>query len=145
MKKTIFFSILIIMLCFIITGCKKENNKKEKLVENIDYTVRRYNGSYLDLSERGYYIDTLNEPDAPYLYIICMGRKYTGGYSLKIKEVYKIGDKTEVIVNENIPPEESIVTQVITYPTIVIEFPKAQENIVIKNTEGVEFPQLSDY
>ena len=37
------------------------------------------------------------------------------------------------------------VGQVITYPTLMIEFPTYQEKITIKNTKGIEFEQLKDY
>ena len=71
-----------------------------------------------------------------------MGERSTGGYSIKVKEVNKVGDTTEVIVEEIEPKEGSIVTMAFTYPTVMIEFPEYQDNIVIKNTKGEEFKYL---
>ena len=137
--------LLILILCvFVFTGCNKSD--EVKLVEGKDYKVNgEFSGKYLSLTKRGYYIDTLNEPNAPYFYIICMGEKSTGGYGLKIKEVNKNDNKTEIIVEEIVPGKDDVVTMAFTYPTIVVEFPKYQENIVIKNTDGVEFEELKDY
>ena len=141
MKKILLLVLLVIIGLFTITGCDKE--KKTKLVEGKDYTIDgEFDGKYLDLTQRGYYIDTLNEPNAPYFYIICMGEQTTGGYSLEIKDVNKVEDKTEVIVKENKPGKNSVVTDALTTPTIMIEFPEMQKNIVIKNTAGEEFKQL---
>ncbi len=150
--------LLIAFLCIIAIICwflffdkeevepKGKPNEEIKLVENKDYFIRgEYTGTYFKLTKRGYYIDTLDEPNAPYYYIICMGEKNTGGYSLEISEVKKVDGKVVIIVKENSPSPNDVVTQALTYPTITVEFPTQQENIVIKNTEGVEFPLLNEY
>jgi thioredoxin-related protein len=141
MKRKLCLILLIILSTFMFVGCS--NNESKKLVENKDYfIVGEFTGKYLDLTKRGYYIDTLNQIDAPYFYIICMGERSTGGYSLKIKEVNKVDDVTEIIVEEFEPKEGSVVTMAFTYPTVMIEFPEYQDNIVIKNTKGEEFKYL---
>ncbi len=144
MKRKYVLLLLLLVALFTFTGCS--NNSKTKLVENKDYYVKgEFTGKYLDIKKRGYYIDTLDEPNAPYYYIICMGEKNTGGYSLKIKEVNKNDNRTEIIAEEIVPGKDDVVTMAFTYPTIVVEFPKYQENIIIKNTDGVEFEKLKDY
>jgi hypothetical protein len=144
MKRKYLLLLLTILAFFAFTGCKKE--EKIKLVENEDYFIRgEFTGKYLDIKKRGYYIDTLNQKNAPYYYIICMGEKNTGGYSLKIKEVNKIDDKTEIIVEEIVPGKDEVVTMALTTPTIIVEFPTYQENIIIKNTDDEEFSELKDY
>ena len=137
------FLILIVVLClFVFSGCNK--NDKSKLTEGVDYKINgEFTGQYLDISKRGYYIDTLNQPNAPYFYVICMGQKSTGGYSLKIKEVKDVDGKIEIIVEEIVPDESDMVTMAITTPTIIVEFSKYQENIIIKNTEGQIFEKLN--
>ena len=143
MKRKYVLLLLLLVALFTFTGCS--NNSKTKLVENKDYYVKgEFTGKYLDIKKRGYYIDTLDEPNAPYYYIICMGEKNTGGYSLKIKEVYRDNNKTEIIVEEIEPGKNETVTMAFTTPTIVVEFPEYQENIVIKNTNNEEFTYLND-
>lgn len=141
MKRKGLLILLIVIGLFIFTGCN--NSNKIKLTEGTDFHVRgEFTGKYLDITKRGYYIDTLNQPYAPYLYIICMGEKNTGGYSLKVKEVNINDEKTEIIVEEIVPGEDEIVTMAFTYPTIIVEFPKYQENIIIKNTKNEIFDEL---
>ena len=134
--------ILVVVLClFVFVGCNKSD--KTKLTEGIDYNViGEFTGKYLDISKRGYYIDTLNQHNAPYFYIICMGKKNTGGYRLKVKEVNAIDEKVEIIVEEIAPDEGETVTMEITNPTIIVEFSRYQENIIIKNTKGEIFDKL---
>lgn len=144
MKKKYFCLLLTTLCLFVFIGCNKI--KKVKLVENTDYFVKgEFTGKYLDITKRGYYISTFNQPNAPYFYIICMGEKNTGGYSLEIKEVNKIGEEIEIIVEEISPTKNSTVTMAVTYPTIIVEFSKYQDNIIIKNTKGEEFTKLYDY
>lgn len=143
MKRKYVLLLLLLVALFTFTGCS--NNNKTKLVENKDYYVKgEFTGKYLDIKKRGYYIDSLDEPNAPYYYIICMGEKNTGGYSLKIKEVNRDNNKTEIIVEEIEPGKNETVTMAFTTPTIVVEFPEYQENIVIKNTNNEEFTYLND-
>ena len=141
------YILLLLLSLFLFVGCNNTKVDVTKLVENKDYYVRgEHNVQYLDLTKRGYYIDSLNEPNAPYFYIICMGEKNTGGYSLEVKEVYRTDDnETVVIVEELSPGKDDMVTQAFTYPTLMIEFPTYQEKITIKNTDGVEFQELKDY
>ena len=136
------YLILLIGLClFFFTGCTK--GEKTKLIEGTDYNIKGvYSGNSVNTSKRGYYINTLNEPNAPYSYIICMGQKNTGGYSLKVTEVNKVDEKVEIIVEEKTPGDNDMVTSAITYPTVVVEFPEYQKNIVIKNTKGETFKKL---
>ena len=144
MKRIILIILFLILGLFTFSGCRQ--NSKIKLIENEDYFVRgEFTGKYLDLTKRGYYIDSYNQPNAPYLYIICMGVKNTGGYHLKIKKVQRDGEKTEILVEEIEPDKDSIVTTALTYPTIIVEFPEYVENIVIKNTVGEEYSKLKDY
>ena len=143
-RKYLLIVLLIILGVFIFTGCEKK--EKTKLIENKDYFVRgSFTGQYLDIKKRGYYIDTYNEVGAPYLYIICMGEQSSGGYSLEIKEVNRIDNKTEIIVKEIVPSKHETVTTWFTSPTIIVEFPNYQEDITIKNTIGEEFNELKGY
>ncbi len=119
----------------------KDKSSKIRLVENKDYFVKdEFPVENFDITKRGYYVDTYNEPNAPYFYIICMGKKDTKGYSLKIKEVNKVDKKTEIIVEEVTSTKNTELS-----PTIVVEFPNYQDGIIIKNTKGKEFTELKDY
>ncbi len=153
MKRKSLLVLLVLLSVFIFTGCEKKEEKKPaedtktktKLVENTDYYVRGELtwGDHWDKTKKGYYIDSKNEPNAPYYYALCMGEKPTGGYSLKVKEVNKVNGKTELIVEEIVPGKDETTTQALTYPTLVVEFPTEQEGITIKDTNGGEFRCLN--
>jgi len=142
MKNKYILILLVIVCLFVFTGCNKSD--KNKLVEGVDYKINNeFRGNNIDISKRGYYIETSNETNSPYFYIICMGQQYTGGYDLLVKEVNKIDEKTEVIIEEIIPDEDAIVTMALESPTITLEFSKQPENIIIKNTKGEVFDKLN--
>ena len=90
--------------------------------------------------ERGYYIDTLNQPNAPYWYIICSGLRGTGGYAINISNI-EIDEKQncKVTVREISPSEEDVVTEALTYPACVLELSKAPTSITIQNEQGESF------
>ena len=121
------------------------SNVSPQLIENVDYIIdHEYPIENWDLTRRGYHIDSIDEPNAPYYYIICMGEKPSSGYSINVKEINKKNDSIEIIVEESSISEGkmAVVLTVLTYPSVVVKFPEYQENIVIKNTKGVEFTEL---
>ena len=66
MKRKYGLVLFLVLSLFVFAGCTKEEEKVSRttLVENKDYYVRgEHNVKYLDLTKRGYYIDTLDEPD----------------------------------------------------------------------------------
>jgi len=120
-----------------------ESNVSTQLVENVDYIIdKEYPVDNFDLLKRGYYIDSLDEPNAPYYYIICMGTKSSSGYDIKVKEINKKNNLTEIIVEEISPEGIALVMPAFTYPKVVVKFPEYQENISIKNTKGEEYTNL---
>lgn len=91
----------------------------------------------------GYYIDSLNQPNAPYYYIITMGPKNTGGFYLKVQNVSFDDDENVLVtVQEIFPDTQDNVTDALTCPSVVIEFSHAPRSIIIQNQEGVTYPYL---
>ena len=141
-KKYLILPVLLLCMLFLV-GCNKGGDKAT-LTENTDYTIdNTYPVNNMDLTKRGYYIDSLNEPNAPYFYIISMGNKSVEMYTLELKEVTRINGKTEIIVKEIPPTQEQMSQEGFKYQTIVVKFPEYQENITIKNTDGEEFQLLN--
>jgi len=108
---------------------------------SIDNNMPDNNSAY---SERGVYSDTENRTS----YIIAMGTKSSGGYSISIEKVTINGNgNVEVIVKESTPSDGAssnwwdavIVAQVITYPTCRLTLSKAPNSITVKNTNGEIF------
>lgn len=127
------------------SGKKNRTIDLEGTISGIDYKISN-NNEYENeqLLERGFFIDTLKQPNSPYRYIITMGEKNTGGYSIKIVNVKIDKNKNvEVIVRETEPPKNSTVTMEFTYPTCCLELSERAETIVIKNTKGETFKKLN--
>ena len=99
MKKKYYLILLMLICLFAFVGCNKNNENTEnkttnKLREGKDYYIMgEYTGKNFDVTKRGYYFDTLNQPDAPYFYIICMGEKNTGGYSFLTTKLTRSGPR----------------------------------------------------
>lgn len=142
--------IMLTLLLMVITGCnvkdvkepiKKDTKFEEKgTIDNISYEVLdncNFSNNY-DKEKRkkiGYFIDTLNQPNAPYYYIIQAGEKPTGGYDINIVDLKKENDKFVVTVKETSPNPGQIVTEAFTYPKCCIRFNKSVD-VQIKNTNG---------
>ena len=79
-----------------------------------------------------------------YWYIgIFSGKKKTGGYGIKVLHVEDIEGQTGIVVEETSPKPSTIVTQALTYPYTVIKTKGVVGPIVVKNTAGEEFKDLS--
>ena len=137
----------IICLIFIVCSCLIFKPKKEPTSNSdIGYKIPcEVSVNVSDYLEPGYYIDTFNKPNSPYLLIITLGKRNTGGYSISVDDI-KIDNKSNVsvTVHENKPSESDIVTQALTYPYICIQFNKAINKVEIKDTEGKIFNQLNN-
>lgn len=150
MKKFLIYIVIIITFSFLLTGCTSKNEKynsieKSGIISGVDYKI--YNelpSDNYDLSKRGYYIDTYNKPNSPYFYIITLGTRYTGGYSIEIFDLKIDKDlNVEVLVKEDVPCDDCTVTQALTYPYIVLELSKSAKNITVKDIDGNLFDNLN--
>lgn len=111
------------------------------LIYTIDNNMGAYNSKY---SKRGVYYDTLNSVDAPSFYIIAMGIRNTGGYSIIIDKVnIDKYNNVEVIVKETNPKSDTVVTDAITYPTCQLTLNNLPKSIIVKNTNGEIFQHIN--
>jgi len=113
-------------------------------IGDIEYTIND-NGYSGQQKKRGYYIDTLDEPNAPYFIIICSGEKSTGGYDINITDIgTDPSGKWIITVEETSPEPTSVVTEAFTYPATVLQVNKlpAETEIEVVNTKGVPFDKI---
>ena len=105
MKNILLPIILTVIALIIIVIFKTYNSREIKNISNIKYEIHtNYSQGTFDYSKRGYYVDTYKMLNSPWFYIITMGEKNTGGYSIEILQV-KIDENNnvKVIVKENSP------------------------------------------
>ncbi|WP_163399806.1 protease complex subunit PrcB family protein [Flavobacterium fluviatile] len=62
--------------------------------------------------------------------ILNMGEKNTGGYSIGIEKVEETDKNIIITVKENIPAEDGMVMQVISYPYTVVKIHSKKEIII---------------
>lgn len=87
--------------------------------------------------ERGFYIDSLNQPNSPYYIYITAGERRTGGYSLSVKDIEIDNDKTlRFIIEESKPEADQMVTMALTYPTLCIEMEEYPYTIEVVDIDG---------
>ena len=112
-------------------------------VDGYEYTVAKPQGLDIpDQKTRGFYIDTLEEPDSPYYFIICSGQKNTGGHDIKIVDLGMNGNTLYIVAEETSPAPDEMVTEAFEYPYCVLELDKMPESYMIINTGGVIFPRI---
>lgn len=109
-------------------------------VNGFDYEISACRYEY---KERGYVIDTLNQPDSPYFYYISSGEKSSGGYGIYISDISadNDGNVTITVLETNPGPEESV-TEALTYPSILVTVYPQPTSVRIVDTKGVEFEEI---
>ena len=98
---------------------------------------------YYDLTLRGWFCDSLDEPNAPIWLVITAGEKPTGGYEIRIVDIRDEGEGTvRVTVEESAPESGSTVTEALTYPNTTVRFDYGDEgtprNFKVVTTGGEE-------
>lgn len=129
MKQVIFKKIALILCCILITltfyGCKKEQSEVKKL-KDLEFTVVEE----ADLPEE--LLTSINEKKSTpfkmtysndnYLYIVRgYGEQRSGGYSITADELFLAEDGIHFKTTLIGPGKDELVTQVITYPYIVVK------------------------
>lgn len=129
MKQVIFKKIALILCCILITltfyGCKKEQSEVKKL-KDLEFTVVEE----ADLPEE--LLTSINEKKSTpfkmtysndnYIYIVRgYGEQRSGGYSITADELFLAEDGIHFKTTLIGPGKDELVTQVITYPYIVVK------------------------
>lgn len=120
---------LIIYLCFIIVliiGCKAQNIKDLKKEKDLKFKIVEEDEVPKELCMM---IESQKKKpfrfsyaDGKDLYIVIgYGEQSTGGYSIKIKELYLT--KQEIVIETELlgPSKDEVVTRVFTYPYVIVK------------------------
>ena len=112
-------------------------------VGDYEYTVLSSSDKSVPTQKnRGYYIDSTEEPGAPCCFIICSGQKSTGGYGIRITDLGINGDRLYIVAEETSPAEDAMVTEAIDYPYCVLELDRMPESYDVINTSGLYFSYI---
>ena len=138
--KNLTFSILIIVFCVLFLLWNMFHSKIGHFNEPFTYEYKtdedsNFCSDHKNTSNKGVYYD-----DATNQYYITLGLKNTGGYGIDVKTIHidKKGN-VSIVVKEESPGPNDMVTMAFTCPTIEISFSEEPNSITVVNTLGEEF------
>lgn len=153
MKKLISLTLICLMTFVLIAGCTPAQNNGEdrdgytdenkipykeikdtsSLPKNVEIFIQSMK------KQRGF---TNFRDENTNILVISSGEKTTGGYGIDVESVKEVGGIVEVVVKETSPEKGSVVTEVLTYPFIILKMPMTLESFKVINTEGEEFTYI---
>jgi hypothetical protein len=132
-----------ILICFgifmcanVLTGCSIESNDEKKLGE-VDFTVVPEESipvelkTIIDERKKDMFKTTFIDNDSLYI-IIGYGSQPTGGYSIGVSELYETKNGIYVKTEFLGPSKNEVVSQMVTYPYIVIKLDYIDKSVVFK-------------
>ena len=97
-----------------------------------------------DLKNRCWFLDSLEEPNAPLWVIISSGEKSSGGYDIGVVDITEEDGTIVITVGETSPSPDESTTEEITTPNVTVRFEYGENgtpsDIKVVNTAGVEIP-----
>ena len=91
--------------------------------------------------QKGYAVTKGNDST---IITVALGKRKTGGYSIKVTNVDIEGDNVTIYVEEKQPYPGDTVTQAITYPSVNIEFNKTPVNITVYGPNNDKYPLITN-
>lgn len=73
------------------------------------------------------------------LLVIFLGQRSTGGYSISLKTIQSQGDSLSIETYEKSPNPGDMVTQVLTYPLLILQLDQAFSEFVITDQTGIHY------
>ena len=131
--RKIYVLLLVISMMVSLVGCTKKLDTKK--VENLDFTVvpasdvpEKLSAQITKDKEQGFKI---SYKDGEYMYITRgYGKQPTGGYSVKVKELYM--SKNAICINTELigPRENDMVLKAASYPYVVIKIENRDMDVI---------------
>lgn len=124
----------IISMSLFLSGCKANKTDKQK-IKDLEFTVVEETDIPEELlkiiEEKKTEPFKLKFSNTEYLYIVVgYGEQPTGGYSIKVEELYLMENAIYFDTSLLGPPKDEIVTQVLTYPYIVVKVEYIDKSVV---------------
>lgn len=124
---------LIVLACLLVTclsliGCKSESTDIKKL-KDLEFTVVKESEipeelmQHIEAKKSNEFKFTFyNKDKMDYLYIVVgYGQQPTGGYSISVDDLYLTNNSIYIDTSLIGPSKDDVVTQVVTYPYIVVK------------------------
>ena len=148
--RRILFLVVLIFIVVLAASCNGVENDVE-LAEPTQFDYKIIEEGTLDQAAKewyeknkenyGFYTHMVNEQEK-YL-LISAGEKRTGGYSLEIESVNESSQMITFNINLNEPSTNDMVTQVLTYPNLLIKI-TANENFEVDTNLNFDAEESSE-
>jgi hypothetical protein len=163
-KHLVLVSLLLLISAIVLFGCAKEEvpvttqpvetptatTVPQDDVETVDFkyleveTLDAAIQNEIDLLKQseGYFL--WDDPLNGQIVFIGMGLKATGGFSIEVEQVERIGSEIHIKVIETSPGPDDMVTQALTNPFVLIQVGAQNKGdaIVVSNQEGKVFVEI---
>lgn len=132
----IFAAIILMGLCIVLHGCKVEE-QTDKKVKDLEFTVlqeKEIPKDILDMIEsKKNEAFRFTKTSGPYIYIaVGYGKQSTSGYSIQVEDVY-LGENAIYIETSLLgPKKDEAVSEIETYPYVVVKIEGREEPVVFK-------------
>ncbi|MCM0646968.1 protease complex subunit PrcB family protein [Clostridium swellfunianum] len=110
-----------------------EEVRKEALPQNMSNSINNLKAN------KGYLV---YEKDGYYYVAVLLGKKNTGGYSIRVLSIEDNEGKTLITIEDKGPSPDINVIQAITYPYTVVKVTGVTPNITIQTTKGERFEKI---
>ena len=135
-KYKLFIWMILILSTILLTGCKSEEADIKK-IKDIDFTIVEDSELPEELKmlindkKVKPFKTTWNNEDMDYLYIVVgYGQQPSGGFSVTVDELFLTSNSIFISTNLIGPKPEELVTQVITYPYVVVKIEYMDKSVV---------------
>ena len=145
-KKFTICLIIAAVLAMGMAGCKSSNTSQVALqpaiasegdVGGYHYSIQEQAGYWQQSQTAGYYMDTLDEPNAPYFVFITSGEKKTTGYGVEVTGIdVDSNNFMTITVQFTDPDSKASVKKEKSYPTTCVTLDKMPDDITVELTDG---------
>ena len=135
-KYKLFIWMMLILSTILLTGCKSEEADIKK-IKDIDFTIVEDSELPEELKmlinekKEKPFKTTWNSAEKDFLYIVIgYGQQPSGGFSITVDELYLTSNSIFISTNLIGPKPEELVTQVLTYPYVVVKMEYMDKSVV---------------
>lgn len=147
LRKTAIGLLMAVLLALGMTGCNKASNTPqvplqpeiapEGQVGKYSYSVEKNSGYFQKSETAGYYVDTLDQPNAPYFVVITSGKKRTSGYGIEVTGIdLDEADNMTITVQFTEPDPKEKVSRETTYPYTMVYLDRLPSGVTVETTDG---------
>ena len=155
-KKSVISVVLLVILVFCLTGCINNAGQQTAVtyqqpfpekgtINGIEYKITPDAGYFRKSKTAGYYIDTLEEENAPYMFFITGGEKKTTGYGVNVVNIEADAQNNMIVTVEFTSPADKNVRKEKENPCTCVSFmPPYPSDVTIQLTNGDLLKYLGD-